>query len=262
MMETSKKRLNAYLEHNFLGAVPLRNYLHYKSYVPGIGIFFNDEGIAGFLKEISMRVGSSEALEKNLNLFFNNEIPDGIYMQFLVVGSNNIEDKLSLWRDGRKAHNDRMLNRITKYREAFLREKASDIGSSDGRTCRDWRTFVSCSMKNVDGNNAKLELLVKFKEKLLKKFASIKLNARSCDVTDLKYLTNDLINMQLTPLSSQESISTKSLGSSSHTNKHNLLERLSDQVFEGINEASITAEEIKHLKTDLVTRGYYQEFCT
>jgi conjugal transfer ATP-binding protein TraC len=261
MKETSRKRLNEHLEHNFLGAVPLRDYLHYKSYVEGIGIFFNDDGIAGFLTEISMKVGSSESLEKNLNLFFNNEIPEGIYMQFLVVGSNNIENKLSLWREGRHAHNDSMLDRITRYREAFLREHARDIGSSDGRVGRDWRTFVSCSMKNVDENNNKLELLVKFKEKLLKKFVSIKLSPRSCDVADLKYLTNDLINMQLTPLSSQESISTKSLDSSSHTqrnsNKHNLLERLSDQILEGINEASITEEEIKHLKTDLVTRGYY-----
>ncbi|KHO02153.1 hypothetical protein JS61_07980 (plasmid) [Rickettsia felis] len=261
MKETSRKRLNEHLENNFLGATPLRHYLHYKSYVPGIGIFFNDEGIAGFLTEISMRVGSSESLEKNLNLFFNNEIPENIYMQFLVVGSNNIEDKLSLWREGRKSHNDRVLDRITEYREAFLRERAKDIGSSDGRTCRDWRTFVSCSMKNVDGNNNKLELLVKFKEKLLKKFASIKLNARSCDVADLKYLVNDLVNMQLTPLLLQAQENHKSLNNSSYrqniTNKHNFLERLSDQIFEGINEASVTEDEIKHLKTDLVTRGYY-----
>lgn len=137
MQETSNKCLNAHLERNFLGAVPLKSYLPYKSYVPGIGIFFNDDGIAGFLTEISMRVGSNEALEKNLNLFFNNEIPEGIYMQFLVVGSNNIEDKLSLWRSERTAHNDPMLDRITKYREAFLREKARDIGNSDGRIGRD-----------------------------------------------------------------------------------------------------------------------------
>lgn len=260
MKETSNKCLSAHLERNFLGAVPLRDYLHYKSYIPGIGIFFNDNGIAGFLTEISMRVGSSSALEKNLNLFFNNEIPDGIYMQFLVVGSNNIEEKLSLWRNGRKAHNDPMLDKITKYREAFLREKANDLGNSDGRLGRDWKTYVSCSMKGVDGNNNKLELLVKFKEKLLKKFASIKLNTRSCDVADLKYLVNDLINMQLTPLSSEESLNTKRFDGSSHTqnssNKHNFLDRISDQIFEGINETSITEEEIKHLNTDLMTRGY------
>lgn len=261
MKETSTKRLNEHLENNFLGAVPLKSFLHYKSYVPGIGIFFNDDGIAGFLTEISMRVGSNELLEKNLNLFFNNEIPEGIYMQFLVVGSNNIEDKFSLWKDGRTAHNDPMLDRITKYREAFLREHARDIGNSDGRIGRDWKTYVSCTMRGVDGNGNKLELLVKFKEKLLKKFASIKLHTRSCDVDDLKYLVNDLVNMQLTPLASEDSIITRSFDNSSHTqnrtNKHNLLDRLSDQIFEGINEASITEEEIKHLKTDLVTRGYY-----
>lgn len=261
MKEISTKRLNQHLENNFLGAVPLKDYLHYKSYVSSIGIFFNDDGIAGFLTEISMRVGSNESLEKNLNLFFNNEIPEGIYMQFLVVGSNNIEDKFSLWKDGRTAHNDPMLDRITKYREAFLRERARDIGNSDGRIGRDWKTYVSCTMRGVDGNSNKLEILVKFKEKLLKKFASIKLNTRSCDVADLKYLVNDLVNMQLTPLVSEDSIITKSFDNSSHTqnrtNKHNLLDRLSDQIFEGINEASITEEEIKHLKTDLVTRGYY-----
>ncbi len=68
--------------------------------------------------------------------------------------------------------------------------------------------------------------------------------------------------MQLTPLLLQGEVDRKSskAENSSHTNsnsnKHNLLERISDQIFEGLNEANITEEEIKHLNTDLVTRGY------
>ena len=75
------------------GAIPLADCMLYDYFDDVSGIAFN-KGSMGFMYEISAIIGSDSGLEKNLTLFFNEEIPEGGYLQFLVIASHDIAKPL------------------------------------------------------------------------------------------------------------------------------------------------------------------------
>ena len=123
-------------------AVPLSDFLIYDYFDEEQGLFFNRNDSIGFWYEINPLVGSNESLEKNLTLFFNDELPEDIYLQFLIIAGTDISNILDTWEQGRK-YGGEALERITKYRRRFIENCAKDFASSrDGRLARNFRTFV------------------------------------------------------------------------------------------------------------------------
>ncbi|WP_375326249.1 TraC family protein [Candidatus Tisiphia endosymbiont of Nemotelus uliginosus] len=191
----SGKLLQEHINNNTKGAKSLAEYLSYRYFDPKCNIFFNAHNVIGFMLEISLIVGSDVNLEKNLSLFFNNELPVNCYLQFLLIASHNIEQKLELWSNARNNPNQ-MLQQLTAFRKEFVRKRAKDFVKSDGRMARDFRIYVSFSKKS-DASNRAIEEIVAFQGKLVKKLQSIKLSPRICDAQDLMFVAADIAQMTM-----------------------------------------------------------------
>ena len=160
------------------GAVPLADCLLYDYFDDETNIAFN-KGSLGFFVEINALVGSDSAIEKNLTLFFNDELPKDGCLQFLVIASNNIESILKRWEEGRQ-YGGEELKRLTYYRRHFIENAARDYtNAQDGRLARNFRLFVSLSCP--DKGEVTLDKTLKFKNKLYNKLKAENFQPRLCD---------------------------------------------------------------------------------
>ncbi|UCM93070.1 TraC family protein [Candidatus Tisiphia endosymbiont of Melanophora roralis] len=193
----STQLLKEHTEQNTKGAKSLAGYLSYRYFDPKCNIFFNENNVIGFMLEIAPIVGTDVNLEKNLSLFFNNELPVNCYLQFLLIASHNIEQKLKLWSNARSNPNQ-MLQQLTEFRREFISKCAKDFTSSDGRMAKDFRIYVSFSKKSEGNNSVKsIEEVVVFQSKLVKKLQAIKLSPRICDAQNLMFVAGDMAQMQM-----------------------------------------------------------------
>lgn len=199
----ARKRLEALIERDTYGAIMLSDLLEYDSVDKENGIFFNSPGssvasgagcTAGFWFEISPLVGSEAGLEKNLKLFLNDELPDGGYLQFLIIASHEVGEVLDMWEAGRK-HGGREIEKLTRYRRHFIENLAYDFENSavEGRLVRNFRTFVSYSSKfGKDSVDIKI-----FQKKLEMKLKAESLMPRRCGAEDLMKICRELLQMEL-----------------------------------------------------------------
>lgn len=124
--------------------------------------------------EIEPIVGTDISLSKNLDYFFNNELPYGSWVQFLLVASNNIEKIINEYLSA-KTNEHPTLKKLTKNYVNFLIKAANNFGSYDGRLARNFRIFISfskfCDLQSSSANR-KLEEIKSFKKSLVKKLKS------------------------------------------------------------------------------------------
>jgi hypothetical protein len=123
------------------GVFAMEDYLSYRYFDTENNLFINDGNACGFMLEISPIVGVDDTVCKNLLHFFNDELPEGSYLQFLLVASHEVDDIINYWSAARN-NPDPILNKITKRRAEFIKERAISFGVSDGRIARDYRIFV------------------------------------------------------------------------------------------------------------------------
>lgn len=225
-------------EQDTKGAKPLSELLLYKYCDDKSGVFFNEGSISCWF-EIDPIVGSNESIEKNLTLFFADEIPEGGYLQFLIIASNDVSHILNRWESGRRTDN-KELKLLTLYRKSFIQNLAKDFaGATDGRLVRNYRLFVSYSTK--DSGKKSFESLIKFKKKLGNKLRTERLNPRQCNATDLIGITRDLLQMDLNP---KERV------------KYDPLNSLADQAVDRFTSNSVEIDQITHNDTGLVTKMF------
>ncbi|WP_425363580.1 TraC family protein [Candidatus Tisiphia endosymbiont of Hybos culiciformis] len=193
----SNRLMQEHINDNTKGAKSLAPHLSYRYFDPKCNIFFNENNVIGFMLEIAPIVGTDINLEKNLSLFFNNELPANCYLQFLLIASHNIEQKLELWSNARSNANQ-MLQQLTEFRREYVSKCAKDFANSNGRMAKDFRIYVSFSKKNDNSNSVKsIEEIVAFQSKLVKKLQSIKLSPRICDADKLMFVAADIAQMQM-----------------------------------------------------------------
>ena len=240
-VDNSELLIKQRVERDTKGAVPLADYLSYRYFDEDDCLFILDGGIVGFLIEIAPIVGSDDKLEKNLNLFFNSELPEGVHLQFLLIASHDIDEKIAIWKADRGKNKNEMLERLTKYRESFLRERAKDFSNCDGRMGRDFRIYVSYSAK-IGDDQKKLELTRKFRLKLIKKFEAIKLSPRARSAEDLIKIAGDLMQMQL---------------KSKPRKQYDHINCLSKQILDPMQAMIIEDEAIVHDSSGLVSKCFY-----
>jgi conjugal transfer ATP-binding protein TraC len=225
------------------GASAFDKYLSYRYYDAENSLFFSDANIAGFMLEISPVVGVDDALHKNLSHFFNDELPEHSYLQFLLVASHDVEDILQHWQKDR-SNPDPLLNKITKRRADFVRERATSFGVSDGRIARDYQIFISFSQIIDTKDNGKSDI-ISFRDSFINKLESLQLAPRELDANDLIKLVRSMVQMEL---------KTERDPSFEVYNPYELLSRqiVSPSMMQGIEE-----DQIKHIATDLTSRIYH-----
>ncbi len=221
------------------GATPIADLLPFDYFDESDGLFFNRNGSVGFWYEINPLVGSNDSLEKNLTLFFNDELPDDTYLQFLIIAGHDISNIIESWEEKRIFGGDK-LGSITKYRKWFIEKCAKEFrNASDGRLARNYRTFVSCS-KFSNKSPKSISLISNFKRKLENKLKTEKLVPRLMKAEDLIIIGRDLLQMDL-----RENASTVQYS------KYN---NLSDQICKKFQEVVVNPESISHETTGLESR--------
>lgn len=221
------------------GAIPLADLLSYEYFDEERELFFNRNGSVGFWYEINPLVGSDDSLEKNLTLFFNDELPDDTYLQFLIVAGHDISKIMDNWEDRRIFGGDK-LGYITKYRKWFIEKCAKEFSNaSDGRLARNYRTFISCS-KFSNNSEKSISLISSFKRKLENKLKTEKLVPQLMKAEDLIIVGRDLLQMDLIENAS--------------TSKYSKYNNLSDQICKKFQEVLVNPEGISHETTGLESR--------
>lgn len=215
-------------------------YLSYRYFDQENNLFLSDGNICGFMLEINPIVGVDDAVHKNLSHFFNDELPDHAYLQFLLLASHDVENILSHWQ-GARNNPDSILNKITTRRAEFIRSRATSFGTSDGRIARDYRIFLSYSQIIDKRNNTKSGITA-FRESFVSKLDSLHLAPRSCDATDLIQLVQEIIQMELASTSKA---------------RYNRFELLSRQITAPSYLQGIDEDRINHLSTGLVSQIYH-----
>ncbi|NRB10192.1 MAG: TraC family protein [Rickettsiaceae bacterium] len=232
-----KDKLKQYVAEATCGAGSFSDFLIYDYFDDTSKLFFNNDGSCGFVLEISAIVGSNPDIEKNLYLFFNEELPSKSYLQFLIVASHNIEDKLAIWRSGRKT-NSKVLQRLTSYRETFIYDRSIQFGNNDGRITRNFKIYLAFSTNA----NKDLQGLLRFQQKLYKKLATENLNPYICNASDLIFVVQDLLQMQLQAKSKEQ---------------YDPLNILSNQMTKPTETINITNDRIENQETEIITRLFY-----
>ena len=74
------------------GTFAFDDYLSYRYFDEEQRLFLNDGNIVGFMLEISPIVGVDDSLNKNLSHFFNDELPENSYLQFLLVANHDVRE--------------------------------------------------------------------------------------------------------------------------------------------------------------------------
>lgn len=234
-----EEELQKALNQSTNSATPLAELLPYHYYDDVAGIAHNRNGTSGFWFEINPIVGSNAQIEKNLTLFFNDELPDGGYLQFLIVASHDVSKALEIWEKGR-LFGGQQLERLTQYRKSFIKKCAIDFASSnEGRLARHFRLFITYSSKDKHENGNKI---VQFKKKLHNKLQAEKLAPRECDANDLIAISREILQMQL---------------NSDKAPSYNILNNLSDQIPEQTTPVSFCEDRIEHKSSGLVSKVFY-----
>ena len=237
------------------GITPLEDYLSYRYYDKEKEIFISDGKTSGFMVEIAPIVGVDDGLYKNLQHFFNDELPEHSYLQFLLVASHEVEDILSFWQRGR-TNKAPLLEKITKKRADFIRQQAINFGQSDGRIARDFRIFVSFSQV-IDAKDELLASITNFKGQLMSKFEALGLAPQVCDADDLILLVRTMMQMELQakPANSNLSLDLDYQVSNKPVYDPRIL--LSKQMLNPAYMQQVSEGEIKHLSTSLTSRCYH-----
>lgn len=231
----SMKELKKAINFETGGAVPLADCLLYDYFDDDTRIGFN-KGSLGFLMEVNPLVGSEAAIEKNLTLFFNDELPANGHLQFLVVASHNVEPVLNCWEEGRK-YGGEELGRLTYYRRDFVQKLSRDYANAaDGRLARNFRVFVSYS--TPDKGNSTLEKTLKFKGKLFNKLKAENFNPRLCNAGELIEIASEILQMGFEQKAAA---------------KYDILSDLSSQILQN-NDSTVCADKIIHNDSGLVSK--------
>jgi type-IV secretion system protein TraC len=227
------------LDHDTKGAKPLAELLQYKFCDDSSGVVFSQDSI-GCWFEIDPIVGSNDSIEKNFTMFFADELPEGGYLQFLIVASHDVSAILDTWEAERK-HGGESMEKITRYRRDFIENLSKDFMSSgeDGRLPRNYRTFVTYSIK--DNGDKSTDELIKFSRKLKNKLRTENLNPRKCTSSDLISITRDLLQMSFDKQTAP---------------KYSVLNSLADQVVEPFKPNSVEIDHIMHHDTGLVSKVF------
>lgn len=219
------------------GAAPLADCLLY-DYFDDVSLIAFNQGSLGFMVEINSLIGSESSIEKNLTLFFNEEIPENGYLQFLVLASNDIKPVLDRWEAGRKC-GGKELARLTSYRRRFIEDCSKDYSNAgDGRLARNFRQFVSFSYPDKGDNS--FEAVLKFKQKLQNKLKAENFNPRCCNADDLIEIAGDILQMNL---------------NQKHKSNYDILNDINSQIIQN-NDSTICEDKIIHHDSGLVSKVF------
>lgn len=197
--EASKKDVTANINKSLIDLSTcqshcLSDYLYHRYYDSKDQLFFLESKVVGFMFEIQPIVGVDESLVKNLDYFFNNELPHDSWIQFCLVASNDVDNILEKYTSSSVNPNP-VLKKLIHRHKSFVSKIANNFGDYDGRLARNFRIFVSVSkFCKLDKGNALREIgeIKSLKKNLFNKFETLRLVPRICNDKDLIEFSKEL----------------------------------------------------------------------
>lgn len=228
------------------------DFLAYQYFDEESSLFVSDEGWTGFLMELCPIVGSDESLTKNLELFFNNEMPADSWMQFLLISSNNISSILDRWKFSRVSPIP-ALKKLGQNREDFFNYLSSSFEDSKGLIARDYRLYLVFSQKTGSKSKGfrvsdKVSKIKIFMQTLKQKLDSIDLAPRILGVEELMVLCDEILELDLEK--SKKGIKTRH-------RRYNPLAAISDQMLTPGTNYDIQEDRIVHNTRSLTSKCYF-----
>ncbi|MEM0143830.1 MAG: TraC family protein, partial [Candidatus Parvarchaeum sp.] len=206
----------------------------YRSFDPTRGIFRNKDDGLGFVLEALPLVGIDEKVIKNLQHFFDKEMPEKSFLQFTLIASHKVGHILNLWQKMRIV-DDPFLNRITQDRLKYMKTLAEDYGNSGLKTVRNYRIIISFNSMQISA-----EQIVNFKRQLCKKLELLSLEPLTVPAQGLMDLADEMMTQE-------NDINQRS-------NKLNPLMPLNEQILKPGKDLEVREQEIRAGKA--ITRTY------
>jgi len=228
------------------GAKSFSDFLCYKYFDETSSLFFSDEGWVGFLMELAPIVGADETLTKNLEHFFNDEMPGGSWIQFLLVASNDIGDIISHWKSARVSTIP-ALKKLEQGREKFLNHLSSSFKDSVGRTARNYKLYLVFSQK-CSFSSSGAHKIKAFMQNLKQKLDSIDLNPRILGVEDLMGLVREILELDL---------ERNKKGFRDRPRRYDPSRTIADQMLDIGRSHSIVDDRVEHYDSKLTSKCYF-----
>lgn len=170
----------------------LFEYLPYDTYDKESRLFFNRES-TGFCLLGTPVAGATFNDQGKIDKFFTQagNLPEGCSMQFLLVASPRIQDKLDYWKSYRTIPK---FQGLTQKRYDFLKKKAFDKKTP----IRDFKVIISYSRPGIMNTPVEKENLESIRETLQETLEKIGLFTKVMDDTDLLREVGNLINHEET----------------------------------------------------------------
>jgi len=132
----SIKQINSYFEQHKMNTL-----LPYRSYDPIKQIFHNENSV-GFVFETYPLVGCTEAMQREISSLFQQTLPEGSNLQFILWADPRVQDVLSHWESARE-HQGEVLRTLAKRRANHLGGLA--FNKESGAPLRNLRCIISYS---------------------------------------------------------------------------------------------------------------------
>ncbi len=245
-------KIQAEIERSSQGARSFSDFLSYKYFDENSSLFVSDEGWTGFLMELAPIVGADETLTKNLEHFFNDEMPGGSWIQFLLVASTDIGDITCHWKSARISTIP-ALKKLEQGREKFLNHLSSSFKDSVGRITRDYKLYLvysqKCSGSSFSSGPATDTLKIKmFMHNLKQKLESIDLAPRVLGVEDLISLVREILELDL---------EANKRGIKTRPRRYDPNRMISEQILSLGRSHEILEDRIEHKDTKLTSKCYF-----
>lgn len=161
----------------------------YRFYSKKESLYYLDEQIAGFTFACEPVVGIEPNIYKQISMLFDDQLPFGGVVEVLLLASDNIEDPLARWSEGRTG-DDGIFSKLENYRKNFITEfnKKEDINFKH----RDYKLFISYA-NNLHKKEDATHIL-KFKDRLKTVLAGLGCKPRLLEPKEFISLVKELTN--------------------------------------------------------------------
>lgn len=152
-------------------------------------LYYLDGGVGGFIFECNVLVGVEDSLYKQIAMLFDEQLPEGGVLDFLLLASDDLDPAIARWKSNRQGDSE-IYRKLEKYRDEFFKEYNEREGVNFKH--RDYRLFISYS-NLVDKKNP-AEKIIKFQQRLCTIFQGLGLNPNILEPEGLIKLLKELVN--------------------------------------------------------------------
>jgi conjugal transfer ATP-binding protein TraC len=229
----------------------LAKFFPYVAYDEAHELFINKNSV-GMIFAASPLLGSSEEIEKQFTDLFQNVLPKGANIQFLLLASPRISPLLKIWEQARWDQGE-LYQQLAKRRRKFLEDQAMNNNNTEFMT-RNIRILISVSLPGATLDAIRVKHLNQLKTQLLTIFSDVGMPSSVIDAKGLIDELYDWLNpsVSLTPINID----------------YNPLEPISKQLLDHNTCIKVTAEQItiKNSKEEqviqvLTPKKYPEQWC-